>query len=131
MGKVYAGSRGEPKSDPAENLGKSRRDHRWFAPVLVELKLIFPRKLAQELALIANRSERVCEDWIARKGAPDGEALAALINSRVGDRLVLALTRSSPHAWRKRLNRQIEISQLRDQQRETQLRLEALERGDA
>jgi hypothetical protein len=68
--------------------------------------------------------------WISRKGAPDGEALSALLNSRIGDRLVLALTRSCPHPWRKKLNRQIEISQLRDQQRDTQLRLEALERGE-
>jgi hypothetical protein len=120
---------GSAKAAPAEISGKSRRDHRWFAPVLAELRAIFPRKLAQELALVANRSERVCEDWIARRGAPDGEALAALLNSRVGDRLFLALTRSAIHPWRRDLNRQIKMSTLRAQQRATALELEALERG--
>lgn len=128
---TYRSGKEQAKTRAEENLGKSRRDHRWFAPVLVELRRIFPRKLAQELALLANRSDRVCEDWIATppRGAPDGEALAALLNSRIGDRLLLALTKSCAEPWRKKLNRQIEISQLRDQQRETAARLAALE-GD-
>jgi hypothetical protein len=122
-GKEPAKKRGE------ENLGKSRRNHRWFAPVLVELRKVFPRKLAQELALLTNRADRVCEDWIATppRGAPDGEALAALQNSRVGDVVWQALTKGSSEVWRKKLNRQIEISQLRDMQRETAARLAALE----
>lgn len=122
---------GSAKAAPDENLGKSRRDHRWFAPALVELRKVFKQKLAAELALIANRSTRVCEDWIATppRGAPDGEALAAIQNSRVGDIVFLALTKGSAEPWRKKLNRQIEISQLRDQQRETAARLAALE-GD-
>lgn len=122
------------KSNPAaeENSGKGRRNHRWFAPVAAELKRIFPRKTAQEIALLANRSDRVCEDWIANpaRGAPDGEAMAALLNSRVGDRLWLALTKASASPWRKKLARQIEISELLDQQRATQERLEALQRGE-
>lgn len=111
--------------------GRDRSDHRWFYPVLLDLQKIFPRKLAPNIAVLANRSERVCEVWISKKGAPDGEALAALLNSRFGDRLWQALTRGSTEPWRKKLNRQIEISQLREQQRETILRLEALERGEA
>ncbi|MCD9819762.1 hypothetical protein [Bradyrhizobium japonicum] len=119
------------KTGAEENLGKSRRDHRWFAPVLVELRKVFKQKLAAELALIANRSTRVCEDWIATppRGAPDGEALNALLNSRIGDVVWKALTRSCAEPWRKKLNRQMEISQLLDQQRETAARLAALQNG--
>lgn len=98
--------------------------------MLAELRAIFPHKLAPNLALLANRHERICEKWIGGHGTPDGEALTALLNSRFGDRLFLALTRGSSEPWRKKLTRQIEISQLRDQQRDTQLRLEALERGE-
>ncbi|WLB15016.1 hypothetical protein [Bradyrhizobium japonicum] len=91
----------------------------------------FKQKLAAELALIANRSTRVCEDWIATppRGAPDGEALSALLNSRIGDVVWKALTRSCAEPWRKKLNRQMEISQLLDQQRETAARLAALQNG--
>lgn len=117
---------------PEENLGESRRNHRWFAPVAAELRRLFPRQTAFEVALLANRSDRVCEDWLANppRGAPDGEALAALMSSRVGDRLWLAMTKTSAHPWRKKLARQIEISELLDQQRATQARLEALQRGE-
>lgn len=129
---TYRNGTGSAKKAGDENLGKNRRDHRWFAPVLVDLRKVFKQKLAAELALVANRSTRVCEDWIAvpPRGAPDGEALAALINSRIGDVVLLALSRSCGHPWRQKLNRQIEISQLLDQQRETAARLAALQRGD-
>src|SRR4051794_12973433 len=89
---AYRKGTGSAKAGADENLGNSRRDHRWFAPVLVELRKLFRQKLAAELALIANRSTRVCEDWIATppRGAPDGEALATLLNSRIGDAVLLA-----------------------------------------
>lgn len=119
------------KAAPAKVSGKSRSDHRWFFPILAELHKIFPEKFPENVALLANRHTRICETWKGKKGAPDGEALARLLNSDHGDRLWLALTKGSAHAWRKNLNKQIEISQLRDQQRETARRLEALERGDA
>lgn len=129
---TYRGGNGKAKSGAEENLGNSRRDHRWFAPALVELRKVFKQKLAAELALIANRSTRVCEDWIATppRGAPDGEALAALLNSRVGDIVWRAVTRSCAEPWRKKLNRQMEISQLIEQQRETAARLQALQNGE-
>lgn len=111
--------------------GKSRSDHRWFAPVLDELRVIFPHKLAPNLALLANRHERICEKWIGGHGTPDGEALTALLNSPFGDRLFLALTRGSTEPWRKKLNRQIEISRVLDKQRELQAELDALQRGEA
>jgi hypothetical protein len=130
MTRISAKRAAPAKLSTEQVIGVSRSDHRWFLPVLAEIKLIFPRKLAAELAAISNRSERICQVWISRRGAPDGEALAALINSRLGDRVLLALTGACPHQWRRKLNRQIEISRLRDQQRETQLRLEALERGE-
>jgi hypothetical protein len=119
------------KAGAEESFGKRRSDHRWFRPVLAELKRIFPRKLAQELAVIANRSERICEVWISGKGAPDGEALAALLNSKHhGRRIWQALTADNPHPWRAQLNRQIEIWELLELQQATARRLEALERGE-
>lgn len=119
------------KSAAAKVSGKSRCDHRWFLPVLEELERLFPEKTAQNLAVLANRHQRVCETWIARKGAPDGEAMAALQNSRVGDRVWLALTKASAEPWRRRLNRQIEfISDVAEQRRALDQRLAALERGD-
>lgn len=130
---AYRNGKDRAKKANDENLGKSRRNHRWFAPVLVELRKHWKnKKLAQELALAANRSTRVCEDWIATppRGAPDGEALAALQNSAVGSIVFKALTKSCPHPWREKLNRQIEISELLDMQRETAARLAALQRGD-
>ena len=119
-----------PKPAAEQIGGRDRSDHRWFYPVLVELKAIFPNKLAPNLAVLANRSERICEVWISRKGAPDGEALAALLNGRFGDRLWQALTKSSAEPWRKKLNRQIEISRVIDQQRELQAQLEVLQKGE-
>jgi hypothetical protein len=95
-----------------------------------ELRLIYRHNLPVEISARSGRSVRVVERWLSGQGAPDSEALAALLNSDIGDRLWLALTRSSPHPWRKRLSRQIEISELRDQQRDTARRLEALERGE-
>jgi hypothetical protein len=56
--------------------------------------------------------------------------MAALLNSVHGDRLWLALTGPSPHAWRKRLDRQIEIGRLHEQQRDTARRIKVLEQGE-
>lgn len=126
---TYRSGKEPAKSSAGKVGGKSRHACRWFAPVLAELKLIFPQKLAAELHVITNRHPRVCEKWISGAVVPDGEAMAALQNSRVGDRVFLALTKGCAEPWRKKLNRQIEISQLRDMQRETAARLAALE-GD-
>lgn len=115
-----------------ENLGISRRNHRWFAPVLAELRRIYPQKLAFHLADDANRSERVCEDWIASppRGAPDGEALAALLTGRHGRRLLLALAKSSAHDWAAQLQNELELSELRADLQAKQRRIERLERGE-
>jgi hypothetical protein len=119
------------KSPAAKVSGKSRSDHRWFLPVLVELKLIFPQKFPENVGALANRHPRICDTWKARRGAPDGEAMASLLNSVHGDRLWLALTNASPHAWRKRLDRQLEIGRLLEQQRDTARRIKALEQGES
>jgi hypothetical protein len=110
-------------------IGKSRSDVRWFEPVLVALRAKFPRKLASELAYRANRSERICEKWIARQGAPDGEALAALQNSDVGHIVWKALTHGCREPWALKLRKQILASELRDQLRSAAEQLKAIE-GD-
>lgn len=114
---------------PDKVIGTSRAGHRFFEPVLVALEKKFPKKCAQELALRAKRSERVCEIWIARRGTPDGGALACLIDSDVGDIVMLALTKNSKQPWVKALRRHHEIASLRTVQVEAARRLAALELG--
>lgn len=115
---------------PTDDLfGKDRRHVRWFEPVLAELAEIFPTKLAQELALRAGRSQRVCEFWISGRSAPDGGAMAALLNSDIGDRVHLALTADCKHAWADNNRAVHEISKLRKQQADAERRLKALEQG--
>lgn len=124
-------TRGLSKKATRADAGKIPHACGWFQSVIDDLGPFFRRNLAVEISSRAGRSVSVAERWISGKGAPDGEALATLLNSDIGDRVWLAMTRSSLHPWRKRLKRQIEISELRDQQRETARRLEALERGEA
>lgn len=127
---AYRNGRDPAKKRADENLGGSRKNHRWFAPVLAELRLIYPRKLAPELAALTNRDPRVCEDWIAARGAPGGDALAALLTGKHGKRLIKALAKSSPHAWGADLVREIERSEVRAEIRASQKRLAALDRDD-
>jgi hypothetical protein len=112
-----------------KKIGRSRPFDRWFDPVIDDLSLIFPHKLALELAVRARRPQRVCELWLAGRASPNGEALAALICSDVGDRVLLALTAGCPHPWAENARAVHEISKLRKQQAEAARRLEALERG--
>jgi len=117
----------KPATDKVSS--KSRRDCQWFAPVLRELQSIFKTQFARELNIRTGRDPRVIQKWKTGRHAPDGEALNSLINSDIGDRVLLALTRSNAQAWAQALRRTHEIAQLRRVQAETQSRLEALERG--
>ena len=130
---AYRNGKDPAKKRADENLGKSRGNHRWFVPVLAELRLILPKtKFAQELAVLTNRDPRVCEDWIATppRGAPGGSALAALLTGPHGKRLIKALAKSSPHAWGAEIVREIERSEVRAEIRAGQKRLAALDRDD-
>lgn len=117
------------KSGTDSGIGKDRSCHQWFAPVLEEFCRIFPKKTPTHIASRAGRSIRVCEIWLSGKGAPDGIALARLIRSDVGDRVLLALTADCQHAWAENVRTTHEISKLRKQQAEAAARLAALERG--
>lgn len=117
----------KPPTD--KKIGRTRSFDRWFDPVIDELSLIFPHKLALELAVRARRPKRVCELWMQGRSAPNGEALAALICSDVGDRVLLSLTARCPHPWAENNRAVHEISKLRKQQAEADRRLKALEQG--
>jgi hypothetical protein len=120
---------GTSKKGTDEKIGRSRRSHLWFAPVIADLRGIFPKKLAQNLASRAGRHTRICEFWIAGTGAPDGEALARLICSDIGDRVLDALTADCKHPWAENVRRTHEVARLRKQAAETARRLAALEEG--
>jgi hypothetical protein len=109
-------------------IGKYRGNTRWFVPVLAEIKKIFPRKTAAELAVITGRSIRICETWISGQGAPGGDSLAAMLCSQHGDRLHQALIRSVTFDWAEAARDNYEISKIRQTQAEAARRLEALER---
>ena len=117
------------KRETDEMIGKSRTEHRWFDAVLEPLGKRFPTKLAAELAYRANRSERICEKWIARRGSPDGEALTALLNSDIGDMVWKALTENCAHPWAAKMRKQMLASELRDQLRAAADQLKSLEEG--
>jgi hypothetical protein len=123
---------GTAKPAGEQIIRKRRGSPRWFAPVLTELRELFPPRsasLVKELAFRADRSIRIVEDWVAGRGAPDGAALTALIKSDVGDRVMLALTRDCHQPWIKSLRRTHELASLRKAQDETGRRIAALERG--
>lgn len=126
MGLSVAQARKQSNPRRVKIDGKTRNDCRWFAPVLQELQSLFPRKLAQELAHRAERSVRVCEKWIGMQGAPDGAAMCNLIESDIGDRIVLVLTQNSDQRWAKQYRRLHETAQLQRQLADTQRRLDRL-----
>lgn len=116
-------------ADTDKKIGRCRSGDRWFDAVIDELTLIFPRKLAFELAMRAGRPKRVVELWLEGRAAPNGEALAALIRSDIGDRVLLALTAGCNHPWADNVRATHEIARLRKQQAESARRLAELERG--
>jgi hypothetical protein len=130
MAKAYGKPPRSAKLVTDQVLGKSRSDVRWFAPVLQALKPRFVgKKLPFELAARANRSDRICEKWIGGHGAPDGPALARLLNSDVGDIVWKALTQGCVEPWAAKMRKQMLASQLRDQLRAAADQLKLLE-GD-
>ena len=90
-----------------------------------------PRKTALELALRSGASPRSAETWLAGKGAPNAEALAALLRSDLGLIVLEAIMAGAAPPWWGALRRQIAISRLRRAQVEHQRALEALEREAA
>ena len=129
MAGTYRNGAKPAKSRADEKIGRSRRSHQWFAPVIDELALIFPKKLAFNLASRAGRHVRQAEFWIAGTTATDGEALARLICSDVGDKVQDALTRDCQQPWAEDARRTRELARLRKQQSDTARRLRALEEG--
>ena len=129
MPKTYRRAAKVAKSPTDDLIGKRRSCHRWFEPVIDDLRLIFPHKCSTETAYHSGRSVRVCEIWLSGKGAPDGAALAALLRSPIGDRVHAALIRGVTLDWADNFRSVSEISKLRKEQAASNKRLAALEQG--
>lgn len=121
---------------PARALSKTasitaagKNPHRcgWFSPIAKELQKIFPRGCTAEVAHRAGRSISVVERWLSGKVDPDGEALARLLCSDIGDRVHDALIASVRAPWADSVRAVREIARLRQQQADTARRLAALE----
>ena len=108
-------------------IGKDRSVDRFFDPVIEQLRQLFPTKLAPALAFHSGCHQRICELWLEGKRQPGGPALAALLNSEIGDVVLLALTRGCGHAWRSNINTTTQIARLRREQRDAAARLASLE----
>ena len=129
MGATYRPSAKQPAPRGDKVAPTKGRSRDWWAPVLQFLQVRFKVGFAWEMHVRTGRDPRICKKWKTGKHAPDGEALAALINSDVGDEVIRILTKDNRQAWARALRRTHEIAKLRSVQAETQRRLEALERG--
>src|SRR4051794_11779924 len=87
----------------------------WFSPIAAELKHIFPHNCAAETASRAGRSVSVAEKWLGGSVAPDGEALARLLRSDIGDLVHEALIANVKSPWADNLRAVREIARLRQQ----------------
>jgi hypothetical protein len=99
----------------------------WFDAIARELKDLFPRKTAVETAFRAGCDVSNAEPWLSGKTAPNGEALARLLCSDVGDRLHVALIENVHTRWAEQRRAELEAAQLRQQQAEIARRLAQLE----
>jgi hypothetical protein len=117
----------QSKTAPRADAGRSPQPCGWFSPIVAELKKIFPRNCSAEVAHRAGRHITIAERWLSGKGAPDGQSLANLLRSDVGDLVHQALIASVKSPWADNLRAVREIAKLRQQQVDTSRRLAALE----
>ncbi len=102
----------------------------WFSPIAAELQEIFlNRGVTKEVAFRSGRSVKVVEKWFSGKVSPDGEALARLLCSDIGDRVHDAMIAGVKAPWAQNIRAVREIARLRKQQADTARRLAALEGG--
>lgn len=117
------------KNRTDQTIGRDRSNDRWFAPVISALSREFPKKLAHVLADHAHRPVRVCELWLQGRQSPNGEALAALIRSPIGDKVLAALTSDCEFDWIARDRKVRRIARIRQLQAEQARELRELEEG--
>ncbi|MGX1353500.1 hypothetical protein AB7M49_007121 [Bradyrhizobium elkanii] len=119
------------QSNPATDkvVSRSRRSRQSWLRVLDVLQKRFKVDFVWEMHVRTGRSERDCYRWKTGKAAPDFEALDRLINSDVGDLVLLTMTRGSTQPWAVAMRRTYEIAKARVDMEAAQRRLAALERG--
>ncbi|MGY3527720.1 hypothetical protein [Bradyrhizobium sp. USDA 4452] len=129
MTRSVKSARGQSNSATDKVVSRSRRSRQAWLRLLPVLEKRFRSDFAWEMHIRTGRSERDCYRWKTGKAAPDFEAVDRLINSDIGDLVLLTMTSGNNQAWARALRRTHEISKLRSLQADTQRRLEALERG--
>lgn len=127
MTRTVAPARKLSKKPTRTDAGRSPHECGWFFPIVAELKDIFERDCAAEVAMRAARDIKTVERWLSGKVSPDGEALARLLRSDIGDRIHDALITGVQAAWAKNHRTVREIARLRQQQADAARRLAALE----
>jgi hypothetical protein len=122
------------KLDPAPKGGKSRTKGRQIHPAILIFLEVYRehKKPAAILEGLTGASRSFCEKVLDGRKRPGADMLEALIRSHFGDQVVDAIAATAPArpTWHRQFRRSIERSSLRDQIREMQRRLEALEEGD-
>ncbi|WP_128089573.1 hypothetical protein [Bradyrhizobium viridifuturi] len=116
-----------PVSDKV--VSRSRRNRQSWSRLLEVLQKRFKADFVWEMHVRTGRSERDCYRWKTGKAAPDFEALDRLINSDIGDLVLLTMTRGSDQPWAVAMRRTYEIAKARGDIEAAQRRLAALERG--
>ncbi|MGJ5000541.1 hypothetical protein ACQR10_04405 [Bradyrhizobium sp. HKCCYLRH2060] len=98
----------------------------WFEPIACELRDIFTSKVAAETAFRAAVDISTAERWLAAKTAPQGEALARLLCSDIGDRLHAALIENVQTPWAQARRAELARARLLREREEIERRLAAL-----
>lgn len=121
--------RGQSKPATDKVVSKSRRNRQSWLYVLDALQKRFKADFAWEMHVRTGRSERDCYRWKTGKAAPDFEAFDRLINSDIGDLVLLTMTKGNNQPWAVAMRRTYEIARARGDIEAAQRRLAALERG--
>lgn len=115
---------------PDTSVGKSRHKSRAISPILLKFGELFPRQTAAELVVRTGASPRHCERVLGGRGQLGEKFLIALLRSDFGEAGYLALMAGCRQPWFGRLQRQFELSELRQTISRARRGLEALEAAE-
>lgn len=126
MTRKLAADRAPSNKATRTDAGNSSAEVAWFAPIACELREIFTSKVAAETAFRAAVDISTAERWLAAKTAPQGEALARLLCSDIGDRLHAALIENVHTPWAEARRAELTRAKLLREREELDRRLAAL-----
>ncbi|MGJ5149832.1 hypothetical protein [Bradyrhizobium sp. HKCCYLR1023] len=125
MSRTLSTTGGNAKKSTRSDAGFSG-DCAWFEPIALELRDIFSRNTAKETAFRAAVDISTAERWLAGRTAPQGEALARLLCSDIGDRLHAALIENVQTPWAEARRAELTRTKLLREREEIERRLAAL-----